>query len=274
MSKRVLSARFVAGLSLAVMLGLALNANTAKAAAPAEGSAPAVASRATAALDAAAKNNKYLFIFFWRDDTQQSRAMRSVFQTTLAKMTDAADSIEIQTDDATEKQLVARYGVSRSPMPLVLAIAPNGAVTKGLPTRFDESQLRQGLVSPGTAECMKALQDRKLVLLCVEPASAQGKQAAVQQGVAEFTADKQYAENSKVMFLSAGDPAEGAFLKDLRVDPKTAARVTVLISPPAAVIGSLTGDVTKAQLVDKLKSAQSGCCPGGKCGPNGCCPAK
>ena len=24
----------------------------------------------------------------------------------------------------------------------------------------------------------------------------------------------------------------------------------------------------------KLKAAQSSCCPGGKCGPGGCCPAK
>ena len=62
-----------------------------------------------------------------------------------------------------------------------------------------------------------------------------------------------------------------AFLKDLRVDPKTTAKVTVLIAPPAKVVGTFVGEVTKDQLVAKLKAAQSCCCPGGKCCPGGCC---
>ena len=57
-------------------------------------------------------------------------------------------SVEIQIDDPAEKPIVARYGVSRSPMPLVLAIAPNGAITKGFATRFDENQLRAGVRQP------------------------------------------------------------------------------------------------------------------------------
>ena len=53
--------------------------------------------------------------------------------------------------------IVDKYGVSRSPMPLVLAIAPCGAITKGFTKTFDEDQLRTAFVSPCTAECMKAL---------------------------------------------------------------------------------------------------------------------
>jgi hypothetical protein len=223
------------------------------------------------AMKTAAKNHKYLFIYFWRDDTPQHNQMRGVFQAALAKMTDKADSVEIQVDDATEKKVVARLGVGRSPMPLVLAVAPNGAVTKGFVTKFDEKQLWQAFVSPGTAACMKALQDRKLVLLCVEPANARVEQVSLQQGVQEFTADEEYVKTTQVVILSAGDKAEAAFLKDLRVDPKTTAKVTVLIAPPAVVVGTFAGDVTKDQLVEKLKASQSSCCPGGKCGPGGCC---
>ena len=118
---------------------------------------------------------------------------------------------------------------------------------------------------------MKALQDRKLVLLCVEPASPQVKQVSLQPGVQEFRADEEYVKNSQVVFLDAGDAAEAGFLKDLRVDPKTTAKVTVLIAPPAKVVGTFVGEVTKDQLVAKLKEAQSCCCPGGKCCPGGCC---
>ena len=193
----------------------------------------------------------------------------------MAKMSDTAESVEIQTTDPAEQQIVTRYGVSRAPMPFVLAVAPNGAMTKGFPTRFDEKQLRQAFVSPCTAECMKALQDRKLVLLCVEPSSPKIKQVSLQKGVQDFTADEEYTKNSKVVAVNAGDSVEATFLKDLRVDSKTADRVTVLMAPPAAVVGTFVGDVTKDQLTAKLKSAQSGCCPGGGCCSGGsCCPKK
>ena len=79
--------------------------------------------------------------------------------------------------------------------------------------------------------------------------------------------DEEYTKSSKVVVINAGDSVEAAFLKDLRVDPKTAERVTVLMAPPAAVVGTFVGDVTKDQLTAKLKSAQSGCCPGGSCCP-------
>ncbi len=42
----------------------------------------------------------------------------------------------------------------------------------------------------------------------------------------------------------------------------------MVTSPDCFVVGTFSGEVTKEQLVAKLKSAQSGCCPGGKCGPH------
>jgi hypothetical protein len=244
-----------------------MTALTASAAPPASETAPAATSPGAAAIEKAAKANKYLFIFFWKDDAQHSGPMQGVFQAAMAKMSDTTESVEIQTTDPAEQQIVTRYGVSRAPMPFVLAIAPNGAMTKGFPTRFDEKQLRQAFVSPCTAECMKALQDRNLVLLCVEPSSPKIEQVSLQKGVQDFTEDEEYAKSSKVVTVNAGDSAEAAFLKDLRVDPKTTDRVTVLMAPPAAVVGTFVGGVTKDQLTAKLKSAQSSCCPGGECCP-------
>jgi hypothetical protein len=275
MSRRMMRlARCVAALALAGSLGLCW-ANPARAAEPAGNkSVQPATSPGTAALEKAAKDNKYLFIFFWKDDNEHTRAMRGVFQAAMAKLTDLAQSIEIQASDPAEQQIIARYGVSRAPMPLVLSIAPNGAITKGLTGRFDESQFRLAFVSPCTAECMKALQDRKLVLLCIQPSSPQVQQVSLQKGVQDFTADVQYVKNSKVVVLQAGDAAEESFLKNLQVDPQTATPVTVLMAPPSGIVGTFTGEVTKEQLVAKLKAAQSSCCPGGKCGPGGCGPKR
>jgi len=230
------------------------------------GSAAQSASSGVAAIEKAAKENKYLFIFFWKEDTQQSRVMRSIFQATLAKLTDTAQSVEIQTGDPTEQQIVARYGVSRAPMPLVLAIAPNGAVTKGFPTRFDENQLQQAFVSPCTAKCMRAIQDRHVILLCVQNGKTQFNQEAM-QGVEAFKADPQYAQTTEVVMLNPADNVEQSFLKALQVNPGTTMAVTLLVTPPGAPVASFEGAVTKDQIAAKLNSAQSSCCPGGKCGP-------
>jgi hypothetical protein len=168
--------------------------------------------------------------------------------------------------------LIERYGMSRAPLPMVLAIAPCGAITKALLKTVDEKQLREAFVSPGTALCMKHLQAKKLVLLCVWPKGPRVQQVSLQQGVKDFADDPEYADNVAVVHLNAGDAAEAGFLKDIKVDPQTTAPVTVLMSPPAAVVGTFVGEVTKEQLVGKLRAAQSSCCPGGKCGPGGCCP--
>jgi len=241
--------------SLAVVLAMCIS-----------GPAAQAASSGVAAIEKAAKENKYLFIFFWKEDTQQSRVMRSVFQTALTKLTDKAQSFEIQADDPAEQQIVTRYGVSRAPMPLVLAIAPNGAVTKGFPTRFDENQLQQAFVSPCTAKCMRAIQDRHVILLCVQNGKTQFNQEAM-QGVEAFKTDPQYAQTTEIVMLNPADNAEQTFLKALQVDPGTTAAVTLLVTPPGAPVASFEGAVTKEQIAAKLKSAQSSCCPGGKCGP-------
>jgi hypothetical protein len=113
---------------------------------------------------------------------------------------------------------------------------------------------------------MKYLQDGKLVLLCVRKPPAKGQAVALPKNVQDFTADAQYAKTTKVVVMNLGDAAEAAFLKDLQVDPQSITPVTVMMAPPAAVIGSYSDEVTKDELAAKLKEAQSGCCgPGCSC---------
>jgi len=221
-------------------------------------------SKGMTAIQQAAAANKYLFVFFWRENSQQTGAMWSVFKSATSQLADRADSVSVNVLDPAESPILRRFAVDRSPLPLVLAIAPNGAITKGFPTRFDANQLRQAFVSRCTAECMKGLQERKIVVLCVERPSPQVQQVSLQRGVQEFTADEPYSRNSTVVVLDANDPNEAPFLKSLQVDPQTPAPVTVLMTPPGSVVGTFVGNVTKAELLAKLKSASS-CGPGCSC---------
>jgi len=233
---------------------------------------PQTASKGTAAIQHAAAADKYLFVFFWKEKSQQTDAMWNAFQPAMNKVADRAEAVAINVSDPAEKAMVAKFGIDRSPLPLVLALAPNGAITKGFPLKFDEKQLSQAFVSPGTAGCLKALQARKLVLLCVQRRSPQVQQVSLQRGVADFAADAQFAGATEVVAVDPADPAEASFLQDLQVDPRTAGQTTVFLAPPGSVVAKFNGPVTKAQLVAKLQEAQSDPCAGGKCGPGGCGP--
>ena len=218
------------------------------------------------AMNAAARDGKYLFLFFWKNDDAQSRTMRGVFQSAMSKWADSSNSIDVQVTDPNERPLVKKFGLSRAPMPMVLALAPNGAVTKGFPVKFSENQLREGFVSPGTAGCLKALQDQKLVLLCIQNEQIPSAQVAM-TAAQSFKADARYAKTTEIVTLNPQDPSEAGFLQDLKVDPRTSQAVTVVLAPPGNPVASFVGDVTKDQIIAKVTSAQSSCCPGGTCCP-------
>ncbi|MFC1597167.1 hypothetical protein ACFL5Q_04405 [Planctomycetota bacterium] len=234
---------------------------------------PASTSKGLAAIDSAARSGKHLFIFFWKANDDQSRAMYGVFQSAMNKWAESADSAGVQITDPDERPIVDKFGLSRAPMPMVLALAPNGAVTKGFPIKFDEETLREGFVSPCTAKCLKALQDRKLVLLCVLNQRTQFTQVAM-SAAQSFKADARFASATEIITVNPEDRAEAALLQDLQVDARTPQAVTVLLAPPGQPIAKFAGAVTKDQIVAKVASAKSGPCANGQCGPGGCGPKK
>ena len=237
-------------------------------------SARAAVSPGQAAVGRAAAANKYLFIFFWKEQNRQTDAVWKAFQPAIGRLGGTADSVAVRTEDPAEKALVDRYGASRAPMPLILAIAPNGAITKAFPGTFDERQLAAAMVSPCTQQCLKVLQDRKLVLLCVQDWPPEARSVAVPQGVLDFKADSRFAQATEIVLLNVRDQRESGFLRDLQVDPRAAGPVAVFLAPPGAMIGKFAPGVTKEELAAKLASAQSNPCAGGSCGPNGCGPKK
>ncbi len=221
------------------------------------------------AIRKAADGKRYLFAFFWKEDDDQSIAMRQVFDQAVAKEADRADSVAVNITDESQKEIVEEYGLERAPMPLVLTLAPNGAITGGFPTSFEEKDLLKAFVSPGTAECIKPLQENKLVLLCLQNADTESNEDAM-KGVRAFKEDERFAEATEVVLLDPSDSAEAKFLADLDVSPKTETAVTVLMAPPGAPIGIIEGPTTKELFGDMLAKAQA-CGPGG-CGPGGCGP--
>lgn len=271
----------VVGLSIAFAKGLFSDttsaANAATAVAPA--AEVRVASRTTtaetrqaglAAMEKAAAGDRYLFVFFWKDEDSATTAMRKVFETAIQKVAERADAVTVNVSDGRDSGIVKKFGVDRAPMPLALAIAPNGAITGGFPTEFTEAKLLDAFASPGLAKCMKALQEGKLVLLCVQNGKTTFNAEAI-KGVQAFKADERFASATEIVMLDPSDSAESSFLGDLKIDPKTAKAVTAFLVPPGSAIAEFEGETNKEQLLAALQSAGS-CGPGGVCGPGGCGP--
>ncbi|MFH1918459.1 MAG: hypothetical protein ABIP48_01035 [Planctomycetota bacterium] len=223
-----------------------------------------------AAMEKAAKAKKYLFALFWKEEDGQTAAMRSVLEDVTKEVADRADSVEVNVDAASEKAIVDEFGLDRAPMPLILALAPNGAVMGGFPTQVEKQELLEAFASPCTEKCMKQLQENKLVLLCVQNATT-GSNDAAMAGVRQFKADDRFAEATEIVMLDPADTAEADFLKDLQIDPETKGAVTVFLAPPGMPIATYEGATSKDQFVETVLKASSACGPGG-CGPGGCPP--
>jgi hypothetical protein len=219
-----------------------------------------------AAMQKAAKNNKYLFALFRKESDDKATAMRQVLDAVIEKVADRADAIEVDVSAAAEKDIVDHFDVAYAPLPLLLAVAPNGAVTGGFPGRVESQDLLNAFVSPGTAQCLKAMQDRKLVLLSIRNGKTDSVKEAM-QGVREFKADERFAKGTEVVVVDPTNKAETQLMSDLEIDPKTKEAVTLFLAPPGRCIGRFHGATNLDDLVTTLVSAMSGC---GSCGPGGC----
>jgi len=229
---------------------------------------PAHLSPAATAIHEAAEANRFIFVFFYKTDDEATQAARKAFDAAMEKLADRANAIGVNITDPRERALVAKYQLARSPMPLVLALAPTGAVTRSFPLRFTEAQLETAFVSPGMQKCLKALQDRKLAFLCVQNGTTKHNAEAM-LGVREFAGDPQYAKTTEIITIDPTDAAEESLLKQLKVDPKTEEAVTVFLAPPGTTVATYTGETKKDVLMAAAKMAAKGCDP-----KTGCCAPK
>lgn len=230
-------------------------------------------SKGMAAIESATADGQYLFLLFRKTDDAQTATMRATLKASLDNTKVPAKSLEIWSDDPDETAVVAKFGLQRAPMPLLLALAPNGAITRGFPLKLESKDFEQAFVSKGAADSLKALQENKLVVLCVGNDQTSSMKESL-QAAQNLLADAKYANVSMIVAVDPTDPAEAGFLGNLQVDPKTSKAVTVVLAPPGNPVATFVGPVSKDQIVAKIVAAQKGCCPGGECGPSGCCPTK
>jgi len=211
----------------------------------------------------AASDGRYTFLLFYKDNGPAAQAMAMTLKQTLANRDDATMAY-VAANKPADLPLVEKFKVSRAPMPLVIAVAPNGAVTGLFPMKLTPAQVTGAFVTPKLAECIRHMQEGRLVFVCVSKDGA----GEVPQGVHDFQSDPQFSGRSEIVSFASHDPAEGPFLKQLKIDPATLKQpTTAFLAPPAMLVGKFGPQATVQEIAGALHAAGK-CCDDPNCKHN------
>ncbi|MBX7165957.1 MAG: hypothetical protein K1X74_06370 [Pirellulales bacterium] len=221
------------------------------------------AQRAEAVLASSAKDNKFTYVVFYKQYDATSKAMTKTVQQGLAGHENEAVITYSQVTSPEEQALVKKFGLERTPMPMTLAVAPNGAITGIFNTKLTPELVVDALVTPVMTRCMKSMQEGKIVLVCVHRTA----EPAVPQCASDFQKDAFYADRSAVILLDANDQAEARFLAQMKIEPAKTGDVIVMLAPPGMLVGQFANTTTKEQLAAALHKAGK-CCDDPNCKHN------
>jgi hypothetical protein len=208
---------------------------------------------------ASSKAGHFSFVLFYGTNDRLTQAAYQTLKAEVGKRKNMA-ILPIRLDNAAERGLIERFDATRAPMPAIVALAPNGAVTGVFSQQIKLEEVDGAFATPGYAQCIKAMQDNRIVLLCVQPAT----RAFVPQGVQQFQADRLYHERTHVVNISVNDPAEARFIQQLRLRSDVATPQVVFMAPPGVLLGTYDASVTHATLTEKLVAAGK-CCDDKNC---------
>ncbi len=228
---------------------------------PVVAATPAAPSKGEQILAQAAQNEKFTLVMFWRENNPLTHDIAKKLTAAAKARPERMTATSISVTDPLEKRLVDKFDVSRAPMPMVLAVAPNGAITGVYSKKFEDSDADHALVSPGMTECLKGLQAGKLVLIHW----TRGTDAPLPKGIQDFRRDPDFQKRTEVVTLDMNDPEEKSLLQQLEIDVRqTKAPTVAFFAPPGVLIGTFSGNVAKIELARKLHDAGK-CCDDPNC---------
>lgn len=222
-------------------------------------------SPAETAISAAAKRNRYVFVTFFHKDDDASKSMLGALKPVQGKLSHRADFVSVDVDDPLHQEVVSRYGADRSPIPLTIVIAPNGAITAGYPTEITTTDFSNAFVSGGMATVIRAMQDQKFAVLCLQNSRTRHNKESLSaaKGLAEAEG---FAGVTEVVRIDPADPAEARTLRQLQLSASPSEAQVVVLAPPGKVAGKFSGAVSTETMVATVTQA---CGAGGSCGPSG-----
>jgi hypothetical protein len=233
-----------------------------------QGTAPRVAAvpvpPGVNAAPAAKQVPPFTYILFHKQNDPNTQQFAETIRKGVARRPDQVNSSFVDVNDPANAAVVAKYNVSRAPMPLALCVAQNGAIISVFTRRPSDEALDRALVTPAMVNVTKALQDKKIVVVHVKAT----KDAPLPYGAFEFTADAAFKERTIVIDVVANDPAEQRFLKDMQFNaPSVQESSVVVMAPPGVLVGKFPASATMSDIATKLHAAGK-CCNDPNCKHN------
>jgi hypothetical protein len=225
--------------------------------------AGATSGKSAVAFMEASAAQKHLYLYFYAPGKNDTK-IKKVFDGTLQKMNTVAQSFVVNIKDPSESAIVQKFRLQAAPLPLVLVIAPNGAIVGGFPKdRITEASLTNSIATPSFQRCLRALQDGKLVFVCAVKADPSKKGPQVPKGVLDFYNDPQNKDKAKIVSVDPTNVAEKTLVSQLRIDPNAKEATTIILAPPGSLVANLSGAVSKKDIVAALTKGPAGRGPGG-----------
>ena len=190
-------------------------------------------------LAAASDAEQYAYLMFFRTDDDATQAMRSTIEAQVEQSGGKTAIVPVNIGDAADAQLVAKFDATRAPMPLVMGIAPNGAVTGVYPLKVEAVQLQRAVLTPKYSEMVKALQEQKIVVLCMQPANG----GVTPQGISEFEALPHFKGRTHRITVQADDDAETHFFERMKLPSDLSATTVMAFAPPGVYVGKWDANV-------------------------------
>ncbi len=243
-----LPVKFILGVLLSVMAAYAVPAN------------------ASLAIAEASAAGKFLGLVFYETQDAPLAAMSSAVETFNRTSKKKITIYKAKPSDPANQEIAGKYGVQGAgDLPLILVIAPNGAITGGFPKTVTADQLKQSVgVSDLMLKTIKPLQEQKVALVALQNATTKFN-AESWAGVSDFANDANYKQ--LVAAIKADPSAAGSreFMKQCQlISPLSEATVVVLM-PPGKIAKILNGKVTKDDILKALQSCAAGSCKPGAC---------
>ena len=216
----------------------------------------ASAAKFSEAIQASADTGKYTYIMFYRAEDSATDRMAAAIGQQVAKKSEDTSWVKISVTDAAAADVVKKYDASRLPMPTVIGLAPNGAVTGIFQMKVSEKQLDSAILTPQYSEMVKKLQEQKIAVVCLHPAGG----GTVPAGVKQLEADENLKDHVVRVNASADDAKEARFFQRMFVKPDIQEPAVLVFAPPGVFVGRFNARVSGQELASAIhKSGQCSC---------------
>ena len=220
---------------------------------------------ANKAIAQAQQNGDFLYMLFYEKKDDSFQEMQKTVQSFSKNSAKAIKTYTALTTDIKESDVIQKYGINRVSLPVLLAFAPNGAITGGFPQKVTEKQLSSCMVSRLIMNVLKSVQAQKIALVLLQNKNTKFNTETTNVAD-EFSKDERLIGYVDIIKQDPNDGEIKDFLTQCKIESATKEATTVLIVPPGKIGGVYSGKVTKEILIAGLASCSSGGC-GSSCGP-------